>query len=170
MSCTRTREFPTQTKNKTTFTQQQRSQPLRLLGAALLRSMPTIKVSYGEEIRRFTADQLTFDELCATLREFFGLAEQFPFVIKYLDDESDWIRITSNHELQIGFRACPSLMKLRIEEQKEQVQTPPQTLTPADASAMTATSFTHATNTVVSNNSYDTLCTSACTQNACQSS
>lgn len=80
----------------------------------------TVKATFGEDIRRFSAsNQFTFHELCTQLKMLYGIHESSTLIIKYLDDEGDWIGVTSDHELHVGMRTS-QVLKLRVTEQKQQ--------------------------------------------------
>jgi hypothetical protein len=64
----------------------------------------TIKVQYKDDLRRFTFPRNgSFLELEKVLRNIFSFSSSFPLVIKYQDDEKDWVTCSSDAELTAAF-------------------------------------------------------------------
>lgn len=64
----------------------------------------TIKVQHKEDLRRFTFPRNgSFNELEKILRNIFSFSPAFIVVIKYQDDEKDWVTCSSDAELAAAF-------------------------------------------------------------------
>lgn len=50
-----------------------------------------VKVSYGEEIRRLSFTGNSFKMLVEEIKKLFSLKEESPIVVKYLDEDKDYI-------------------------------------------------------------------------------
>jgi len=77
----------------------------------------TIKVQYKEDLRRFTFPRnAPFTELEKILKSIFCFSPSFPLVIKYQDDEKDWVTCSSDAELAAAFDFISpnSILKLLI--------------------------------------------------------
>jgi len=70
-----------------------------------------IKVEYNNEFRRFSLEP-SFHSLTATLRRSFCLVS--PLQIKFLDDEEDWVVISSDQELLYAVELNGSPLRLSI--------------------------------------------------------
>jgi hypothetical protein len=58
-----------------------------------------VKVQFGEDYRRFTFVGSSFSMLVATLKETCGIDESSPILVKYKDDEGDFIIMSSDQEM-----------------------------------------------------------------------
>jgi len=75
----------------------------------------TIKLFFQGEIRRFSFSQSSFQQLCAEITTLLGIASEFS--VRYEDDESDWVTIKSDAELDYALSlAGARALKLRIVE------------------------------------------------------
>jgi hypothetical protein len=77
----------------------------------------TIKVQYNDDLRRFSFPRNgSFLELEKVLRNIFSFSSSFPLVIKYQDDEKDWVTCSSDAELAaaFGFISPNGILKLLI--------------------------------------------------------
>jgi len=64
----------------------------------------TIKVQYKDDLRRFSFPRNgSFLELEKVLRNIFSFSSSYPLVIKYQDDEKDWVTCSSDAELAAAF-------------------------------------------------------------------
>jgi hypothetical protein len=76
----------------------------------------TIKVQYKDDLRRFSFPRNgSFLELEKVLRNIFSFSPSFPLIVKYQDDEKDWVTCSSNAELAAAFDfASNGILKLLI--------------------------------------------------------
>jgi len=76
----------------------------------------TIKVQHKDDLRRFSFPRNgSFLELEKVLRNIFSLSPSFPLLVKYQDDEKDWVTCSSNAELAAAFDFTPNgILKLVI--------------------------------------------------------
>lgn len=90
----------------------------------------TLKVVYGNEIRRFALEDTTFSNLVDNVCKLFSLVPS-GIRIGYIDEEGDNIRISTDPELQFAIKHCGGKLRL-IVSQVEQPVTPsaPQFLVP----------------------------------------
>jgi len=58
-----------------------------------------VKAQYNEEFRRFSITQISVKEIETTLRELFNLSTNFSVVMKFQDDEKDWVTFSTDEEL-----------------------------------------------------------------------
>jgi len=66
-----------------------------------------VKTKLDEDLRRFAVSrEIPFNGLCALISKLYGLES---FSLKYADEESDLISITSTEELAEAFRICACL-------------------------------------------------------------
>lgn len=79
-----------------------------------------IKIEYGNELRRIQFNSetigITFQEIHQTLVQLFQFSPSTQLKIQYLDDESEWINITNDLELQFAFQLFSSdhILRLKI--------------------------------------------------------
>jgi len=74
-----------------------------------------IKLQHAEDIRRVTIDKpVSFAELVELAKSLFRDALPNPFILKYKDDEGDFITVTSDRELGEAFRLSQEQAILRI--------------------------------------------------------
>jgi hypothetical protein len=60
----------------------------------------TIKASIGEDIRRFSVDPtINFTSLTTLVHQLFNLNEKASYSLLYLDNENDWIKLSTDVEL-----------------------------------------------------------------------
>lgn len=68
-----------------------------------------VKVSYGEEKIRFRVhNQWRYEELLNEVGKRFSISDMTKFDLKYLDDESEWVLLTSDTDLQECFHVYKS--------------------------------------------------------------
>ena len=76
-----------------------------------------VKMSEGDEIRRFTTNALTYADLAHRVTESFGLPNG-SFVTKYKDDEGDIITMSSEDELAeavaLATKNEPSVLRIQV--------------------------------------------------------
>lgn len=64
----------------------------------------TIKIQYKEDLRRFSFPRNgSFADLEKTVRNIFSFSPSYPLVLKYQDDEKDWVTCSSDSELAAAF-------------------------------------------------------------------
>lgn len=73
-----------------------------------------IKVEYNEEYRRFVVETLSFAHLDKTLRTLLNIDPAQAIRILFLDDEKDWVLITSDDELTYAWELSASLLRLSV--------------------------------------------------------
>jgi hypothetical protein len=73
-----------------------------------------IKVEYNEEYRRFVVETLSFAHLEKTLRTLLNINPSQPIRILFLDDEKDWVLLTSDDELAHAWELSPTLLRLSV--------------------------------------------------------
>lgn len=74
----------------------------------------TLKVKHGDDLRRLTLASPTMAQLVSTASTLFALPSTSPLKIRYMDDDGDWITISSDQELQEAFLTVTGL-PLRVE-------------------------------------------------------
>jgi len=67
-------------------------------------SATTIKISLGTDVRRIGLSEINFNQLADLIKSLYGEALSAPYTLKYLDDEKELVRISSELELQEAFR------------------------------------------------------------------
>lgn len=73
----------------------------------------SIKVQYNDDIRRFSLPRVSWIALINQIKQIYNLPEQ-EFVVKYKDDEGDWITVSSDEELGVAFGLVEGLLRLTI--------------------------------------------------------
>lgn len=73
-----------------------------------------IKVEYNNEYRRFVVETLSFEHLERTLRTLLNIDHTLPLDILFLDDEKDWVLISSDAELAYAWELSCSLLRLSL--------------------------------------------------------
>jgi hypothetical protein len=85
----------------------------------------TVKLSYGDDLRRLTVDPttFTFPQLKETIKRLYASLSSVDvdgLVVKYLDDEEDLVTISSNEELVEAFNLSrdknPPVLRLHLKE------------------------------------------------------
>jgi hypothetical protein len=75
-----------------------------------------VKIFIKDEIRRFSFVGSSFQELRFALKQLLAISND-NFVIRYQDDEGDWVTITSDSELQYAFQLVNTqALRLKIED------------------------------------------------------
>jgi len=70
------------------------------------------KVIYYNDIRRFIFAGQDFNALKVTISKLFSLNHEF--IIKYLDDEAEYVTLDSQNDLTTALEITPNLLKLKI--------------------------------------------------------
>jgi len=70
-------------------------------------------ISYSD-LRRFALTETNFDALQSTIRLVFAFSPEVSFVLKFLDDEKDWISFSTDFELQHAIELSKSLLRVRV--------------------------------------------------------
>lgn len=74
-----------------------------------------VKVSFGEEIRRLSFTGNSFKSLVEEIKKLFNLKDEFPIVVKYLDEDKDNITMSSDEELQTAIALCNgNLLRIQV--------------------------------------------------------
>jgi len=71
------------------------------------------KVSYNDQLRRFALTSTEFTSLRATIAQLFSINPEF--VLKYKDDESDYVTVENDQDLITAIMISPKLLRLRVE-------------------------------------------------------
>jgi len=75
------------------------------------------KVSFNGQIRRFALDCTEFSSLKNTIARLLSLNDEF--VLKYLDDESDYVTLSNKEELKTALIVSPTLLRILVEPKKD---------------------------------------------------
>jgi len=71
-----------------------------------------IKAQHNDEFRRFSLSNVTFTSLETMLRKLFNISESIK--VRFLDDENDWVVISSDLELQHAVEISTSPIRIQI--------------------------------------------------------
>jgi len=72
------------------------------------------KVSFNGQIRRFALDCTEFSSLKDTIARLLSLNDEF--VLKYLDDESDYVTLSNKEELKTALIVSPTLLRILVDK------------------------------------------------------
>jgi len=72
------------------------------------------KVEYNNEFRRFFLNNPTFAEVEKTLKTLFSINETSSIKIKFLDDEKDWVNLSTDQELQYAVELVERPLRLSV--------------------------------------------------------
>jgi hypothetical protein len=72
------------------------------------------KVSFNGQIRRFALDCTEFSLLKDTIARLLSLNDEF--VLKYLDDESDYVTLSNKEDLKTALIVSPTLLRILVEK------------------------------------------------------
>jgi hypothetical protein len=72
------------------------------------------KVSFNGQIRRFALDCTEFTSLKETIARLLSLPDEF--VLKYLDDESDYVTLDSKEDLRTALTLSPKLLRILVDK------------------------------------------------------
>jgi len=78
-----------------------------------------VKVTNGEETRRFLLEDPSYERLLSTLKTLFALHPNTVLDLKYQDDEEDWVTILSEEEFVYAATLAVPTLRLRLTAQKE---------------------------------------------------
>jgi hypothetical protein len=70
------------------------------------------KVTYYNDIRRFIFAGQDYNTLKETISKLFSLKNEF--IIKYLDDEAEYVNLDSQNDLMTALEITPNLLRLKI--------------------------------------------------------
>jgi len=73
-----------------------------------------VKVEYNNEYRRFVVETLSFEHLERTLRTLLNIDLTLPLDVLFMDDEKDWVLISSDAELAYAWELSCSLLRLSL--------------------------------------------------------
>jgi len=104
-----------------------------------------VKVEYNQEYRRFQVETLSFEHLQNTLRTLLNIDPAQPVKILFLDDEKDWVLLTSDSELAHAWELSPTLLRLTVKPcaSPTLVSIPHLPVVPASATVCEAAAFAH---------------------------
>jgi len=74
-----------------------------------------IKAQSGDEYRRFSISDNTYAALESILRSLFGVPAEVSIKVKFLDDEKDWILISSDLEFQHALEISTSPIRITLQ-------------------------------------------------------
>lgn len=72
------------------------------------------KVSFNGQIRRFALDGTEFSSLKETIARLLSLNDEF--VLKYLDDESDYVTLDTKEDLKTALTLSPKLLRILVDQ------------------------------------------------------
>jgi len=72
------------------------------------------KVSFNGQIRRFALDGTEFSSLKETITRLLSLTDEF--VLKYLDDESDYVTLDTKEDLKTALTLSPKLLRILVDK------------------------------------------------------
>jgi len=80
-----------------------------------------VKATFGQDIRRFETE-VTYSTLVDTLRTIYRLPSSNNLIIKFLDDDQDWITFSSDAELKHAaeLKLNPLKLTFQVSDQQEQ--------------------------------------------------
>jgi len=73
-----------------------------------------VKVEYNQEYRRFVVETMSFSHIEQTLRALLNIAPTQPIRILFLDDEKDWVLVSTDEELSYAVELSASLLRLSV--------------------------------------------------------
>jgi hypothetical protein len=76
------------------------------------------KISYDGQIRRFVLDNTEFASLKEAIPKLLSTKDEF--VLKYLDDESDYVTLDNQEALQTALMISPEVLRLLVEPKNEE--------------------------------------------------
>jgi hypothetical protein len=76
------------------------------------------KISYDGQIRRFVLDNTEFASLKDAIPKLLSIKDEF--VLKYLDDESDYVTLDNQEALQTALMISPEVLRLLVEPKNEE--------------------------------------------------
>jgi len=75
--------------------------------------MISIKILFGTDLRRFSFEGNSFEKLEVNIRSIYNVSGKF--IVKYQDDEGDWINISSDREFSLALQLLKGdVLKLQI--------------------------------------------------------
>ena len=72
------------------------------------------KIIYNEEIRRFIFNGTEFTSLKETIARLLSLNDEF--VLKYQDDESDYVTLDCQEDLRTAIMISPKMLRISVEK------------------------------------------------------
>jgi hypothetical protein len=73
-----------------------------------------VKISYNDEIRRFIFNGTEFTSLKETIIKVLSLNDEF--VLKYQDDESDYVTLDGQEDLSTALMISPKMLRISVEK------------------------------------------------------
>jgi len=78
-----------------------------------------VKVEYNKEFRRFVVETMSFEHLERTLRTLLNIEPTMAVTILFLDDEKDWVLLSSDDELSYAWELSGSLLRLSVKSKTD---------------------------------------------------
>jgi len=84
----------------------------------------TIKASFNEDIRRFSVDpNINFSSLTNLVHQLFHLNDKTSYYLVYIDNEDDWIKISTDVELEeakrFTLKSENTTLRLQVKKNKK---------------------------------------------------
>jgi len=76
--------------------------------------MVSLKIRFGDDIRRISVEKLSFRELLALLRKIFDVGLEDDIIVRYIDDEGDKVTLSSDIEFKEALNCCKEPIQLYI--------------------------------------------------------
>jgi len=103
-----------------------------------------VKVEYNNEYRRFVVETLSFEHLERTLRTLLNIDLTLPLDVLFMDDEKDWVLISSDAELAYASELSCSLLRLSLRPKPgSQASASPVVMPDAEAIPSPKSEFSH---------------------------
>jgi len=83
----------------------------------------SVKFTYNEEIRRFTMKpETSFNDMVTIIRSLIHVNDDTPLVLKYLDDENEWVTVEKDIEFQCALSITGNPIKFCVSLAAEVVE------------------------------------------------
>jgi len=73
-----------------------------------------VKIIHNDQIRRFMFNGTEFSSLKTTIAQLLGLTDEF--VLKYQDDESDYVTLDSQEDLATALMISPKILRISVDK------------------------------------------------------
>lgn len=73
-----------------------------------------VKIQCENEFRRFVLNEVNYQSLAGMIRTLLGLSPETTFKMSYLDDEGDWVLLTTDCELEYACTLSKSPLKISV--------------------------------------------------------
>jgi len=84
------------------------------MNTTMLKQSIHCKISFNGQIRRFALDSTEFNSMKETITRLLSLNEEF--VLKYRDDESDYVTLDSQDDLKTALMLSPKLLRILVDK------------------------------------------------------